>query len=391
MWPLKNNYKQMKKRTGLVYLLLCWVMNGFALQYPPTEKWWEPVNDTEYLQEKSTIIPTSQPVNSLAMLDGQCYMLMAGDIYLLEDQALTKAEGSPRGIFKLKTLDENLFAFSHQGLYRLQKDSWEKIGDAGYLDACMHLGKPHFATQEDIFRLEDNKLINIEPEGGYLSSDITMVMEDGSQVLADPVKLSPIQRIASYSGTLHILQPGQLIHLDGSVVNEYFIDWGQLPSKNTREMISRGGQLFVSTDRGLGELRGATMRHFKGSDGLPVEDTYSLTLGFENDIWIGTSRGAIRRLNDEEYHYFGASHWLPDNKVNDIAVGKEKVIIGTDGGLGIIEYFPFTLAQKNAYYERHLEEWGHKRMGFIHTLYDHNGEWLREISDNSHLFGGHEL
>ena len=33
-----------------------------------------------------------------------------------------------------------------------------------------------------------------------------------------------------------------------------------------------------------------------------------------------------------------------------------------------------------------MEEWGHNRMGFIHTLYKRNGEWIREISDND---GGH--
>ncbi len=376
----------MRKQTGLACLLLCWVMNGFAFQYPPKDTWWEPVNDTEYLQEKSTVIPTPQAVSSLAMLSGECYLLMEDEIHLLKGETFTKVENSPKKVYQLKTLNNTLYAFSDNGLFRLQGTSWEKLGEDRYVDACLHLEKPHFATKEDIYRLEGDVLINIEPEGGYLSSDITMVMEDGSQVLADPVKLSPIQKIASYSGTLHILQPGQLIQLDGRVVNEYFIDWGQLPSRNTREMVSRGGQLYVSTDRGLGELRGATMRHFKGSDGLPVEDTYNLTLGFDNDIWIGTSRGAVRRLQDGQYHYFGAEHWLPDNKVNDIAVEDHKVVIGTDAGIGIIEYHPFTLALKSDYYERHLDQWGHKRMGFIHTLYDHEGEWLREISDND---GGH--
>lgn len=42
------------------------------------------------------------------------------------------------------------------------------------------------------------------------------------------------------------------------------------------------------------------------------------------------------------------------------------------------------MRKKAAYYERHIEEWGHKRLGFIHTLYwggDENG-WIREVSDN---------
>ncbi len=65
----------------------------------------------------------------------------------------------------------------------------------------------------------------IKPEGGYYSSDITMLMEDGSQIHADPVRLGPIKQIESYSGTLYVLRPGKLILFDGLVVNEDFIDW----------------------------------------------------------------------------------------------------------------------------------------------------------------------
>ena len=192
-------------------------------------------------------------------------------------------------------------------------------------------------------------------------------------------------RIASYNGTLHILKPGQLVQFDGKTVDQDFIDWGRLPSTNTRDLLSFGSRLFISTNRGLAVLRGAALSTIQGKDGLPVENTTCLAQGFDQDIWIGTQRGAVRMLPDG-WHYFGADHWLPNNKVNDIAVGNHSVYIATDGGIGIIRYEPFTLLKKAAYYERHLNEWGHKRLGFIHTLYKKGDEWIREISDND---GGH--
>ena len=70
--------------------------------------------------------------------------------------------------------------------------------------------------------------------------------------------------------------------------------------------------------------------------------------------------------------------------MQDIASAGDAVYIATDGGLGIIRYEPYTLVKKAAYFERELDEWGFKRLGFIHKLYwagDANG-WLREISDN---------
>jgi hypothetical protein len=134
-------------------------------------------------------------------------------------------------------------------------------------------------------------------------------------------------------------------------------------------------------------LRGMALTALRGSDGLPYEDTTCLSQGFDGDLWIGTTRGAIRKLN-EQYHYFGANNWLPNERVNDIAAGDNLVCIGTDGGLALIRYEPYTLAKKAAFFERELTQWGFKRLGFIHKLYwagDNEG-WLREISDND---GGH--
>jgi hypothetical protein len=44
------------------------------------------------------------------------------------------------------------------------------------------------------------------------------------------------------------------------------------------------------------------------------------------------------------------------------------------------------LLKKAAFYERHINEWGHKRLGFMHSLYKSGDQWIREISDND---GGH--
>jgi hypothetical protein len=180
-----------------------------------------------------------------------------------------------------------------------------------------------------------------------------------------------------------MLRPGGIALLEGKTYVADPIDWGTLPSPAARDMMALGSRLYVATDRGLGVLRGMAMSSLRGTDGLPFEDTTCLAEGFDGDLWIGTTQGAIRKTGDE-YHYFAADHWLPGVAVRDIAVGDKIVYIATDGGLGIIRYEPFTLARKAAYFERELQAWGMKRLGFIHKLYwggDKEG-WLREISDN---------
>lgn len=350
-------------------------------QTQPEEHYWQPVQDDVYLQEVAHKIPLDQPIIGVGVHEDECYVIINQQIHQLKDEKFVEVNNSPEKVNRLISINGNLWALCSKGIYQLEANMWKKVDEREYVDLCMHLGVLHAATREEIFKLEKGKFISIKPEGGYYNSDITMLMEDGTQLHADPVRIGPIDRIESYSGTLHILRPGELIQFDGKIVNTDFIDWGQLPSKSTKDLLSFGGQLYISTDRGLAELRGASMRNIKGADGLPVESTTCLARGFENDMWIGTTRGAVRKVGGE-WQYFGADHWLPNNKVNDITTADNRVYIATDGGLGIIEYEEYTLQKKAEYYERHINEWGHKRLGFIQTISFKDGEWIREVSDN---------
>ena len=123
---------------------------------------------------------------------------------------------APGKVFKLVALDGALWALGEKGLYRFA-GSWKQVSKNRFVDVCLHAGAVHAATREDIFRYENGTLTDIEPAKGYLSSDITVVMEDGSQVLADPVRLGPVDHLASYSETLYFLRPNGIVLFDGAV------------------------------------------------------------------------------------------------------------------------------------------------------------------------------
>jgi hypothetical protein len=367
-------------------VLLALATSGWAQDlFNPPQRLWKPQKDEVYLQEVSRKVFTPSAVTSVAAFEGECFALVENEIFSLNGEKLQKINAAPSQIEMLKEAGGKLWAVADEGLFMFDGLKWEKVDGRKMVDICMHQGAVHAATEDEIFRFEEGRFISLEPEDGYRTSNVTMVMEDGTQVHVDPVKLGPVEKIASYSGTLYLLRPGELICFDGQVVNSDFIDWGSIPSKNTRDMLSFGSRLFIAADRGLAVLRGASLYEIKGDDGLPVENTTCLEQGFDGDIWIGTQRGAVRML-DDEWHYFGADLWLPGNHVYDIATNGKNVFIATEKGLGIVDYEPYTLRKKADYYERHLEEWGHKRLGFIHTVYRKDGEWVREISDND---GGH--
>lgn len=370
--------------TFILFLCTSSLLFGQNL-YNPEERLWKPAKDDIYLQEVAMKINTENPVSDISLVNGNCFALMQGKINKLDNDQFEEVSNSPEEVNRLISVQGTIWALAKDGIYQYKNDNWELIDNKEYVDVCLHLNVVHAATKDGIYKLINGKLTDIKPEGGYNSSDITMLMEDGTQLHADPVRIGPIKRIQSYNGTLYILRPGKLVLLDGTIVNTDFIDWGWLPSKNTRDMLSMGSRLYISTDRGLAVLRGASLFVLEGKDGLPYEDTTCLEKGFDDDIWIGTSKGAIRML-DGDMHYFAADHWLPGDNVNGIAVGDNVVYIATDKGVGIIKYEEYTLRKKVDFYEKHMEEWGHKRMGFIHTLHKKNGEWIREISDND---GGH--
>lgn len=370
---------------GFVILSMCLANRTLAESTP--YRLWKPVADEVYLQEVGEKVSTAQPVTAVAIHDGRLYAVVGGAVKVLADGKLNDAPGAPLGVTRLRSLDGALWAAAQDGAYRFVGNSWTRIDAQAFTDFCLHLGKVHGSTRDAVFRFDRQKFVNIRPPEGFLSSDSTVVMEDFTQVLADPVEIAPVERIASYSGTLYLLRHGRIALLDGKTFVDDPIDWGMLPSQVARDMLAVGSRLYVATDRGLGILRGMAMTTVRGADGLPFEDTTCLAQGFDDDLWIGTSRGAIRKT-EKEFHFFGAQHWLPGDYVRDIAVGDRVVYIATDGGLGIIRYEPFTLAKKAAYFERDLDELGFKRLGFVHLLYwsgDKDG-WLREISDND---GGH--
>jgi len=350
---------------------------------PGVERLWSPVRDEVYLQEIGSKIQTRKPVTALGSCRGVLYAVVGGELHELRDNQLKPLESAPKGARRIRSLKGVLWVGAEKGTYRFDGQRWEQVSQEPFVDLCLHLDSVYGATRDQLLRFENGGFAKIQPEGGFLSTDTTVMMEDFSQVLIDPVQLGPIDRIASYSGTLYLLGSGRLSLIEGKTFVPNPIDWGTLPSKVTRDLLAQGSRLYVASDQGLGVLRGMAMTHLRGLEGLPVEDTTCLATGFDGDLWIGTTRGAIRKTGDE-FHFFGAQHWLPADAVHDIAVIDRTAYIATEGGLAVILYEPFTLQKKAVWFERDLRDWGFQRLGFIHKLYwsqPENG-WLREISDN---------
>jgi len=338
----------------------------------PAKGRWKPEPDHVYLQEVARQVRSDSPVQAIAVFDGKVYAGLAGGVRLLDGKALVGCGGPHQAVRTLKTIGDALFAVTESGLHRLQRGKWQRLADGLFQDVCGHLDGVCVAEARNLHMLEGDRLVPI-PGAADAPRDI--------------------MRIASYSETVYCLGSGWLALFDGRRYDGVNVmDWGTLPSKMTRDLLALGSRLYVATDSGLGLLRGMSMTQIKGVDGLCYEGTTCLAEGFDSDMWIGTPRGAIR-MTDGQFHYFAGKRWLPHDAVNGIACADRAVYIATDAGVGIIEYEPYTLHKKAAYYERWLAEWGQKRLGFVHKLEwdDATGTWMREVSDNDGGWTAHYL
>ena len=371
---------------------LAFIFSGSALQAeritkPPQNPIFQSIADDVYLQESPQKVPTKHPISALAVAKNTVYAVMQGKLYTLNNGHFERHPSKLAAVARLFKFENQLWLTTDKAVFQFSNGKPVQVFDTPMVDLCIHRNKIHGATTTDIYQFHEGKFQNIKPESGWLTTNTTMIMEDGSQVLADPIEIKPINRIASYNDTLYLLRPQGPALLEGAVFHKEHVEWGMMPSPKSRDMISHGSRLYITTDRGVAVLSGTALTKLSGNEGLPYEDTTCLARGFAGDLWIGTTTGAVRKVGDE-FHFFGASHWLPGDHVNDIAVSNQTIYIATNSGLGIIRYEPYTLQKKAAYFEQELERWGHKRLGFVHKLYWAGKDlgWLREISDND---GGH--
>ena len=349
-----------------------WVISLFVLlgMARGGERIWKPVPDEVYLQETGRKVTTDFPLTSVAVFAGKVYAGSAKGLFWLKGPTFTEVSEVGEPGTRLVVAKSALWVMTGKGLHRFDGRVWKKISTEPVTDVCEHRDGVIAASGDKLWRVNGDVL---EP-------------------LTSAHNGFPITRVVSYSETLYVHAPGHLTIFDGerfgarNVWNwnaEKIWDWGELPSSQTRDLLSLGSRLFIATDRGLGVLRGMAITSIRGEQGLCYEDTICLARGFGDDFWIGTTRGAMRNT-DGKFHYFAGQRWLPDDHVNAIVLSPSSVFIATEKGLGIIDYEPFTLLKKAAYYERHLEEWGQKRLGLVHKLeWDETlKEFVRELGDN---------
>lgn len=337
--------------------------------------------DQPYLQEVASQFPTPFPLLSVAAHGTNIFVGTAQGVLLLDKprHRLIPDPGPTNTIHRLVHAGDQLWALADTGLWLRETSGWKHTTQRPVQDVALFRGAPVAASGDQLFW--------IRPEG------LVAVSSNSAPFRIHDLEFHQENLWIHGEGRVSYLDRGRYGGLDSyGFPSDHAVDWGRFPSPATREMVSANGALWFATPRGLAELRGMRLRAVAGPEGLPYEDATCLAPGFDRDLWIGTTHGAIR-WTGSQFHYFSGRRWLPHERVRGIVTTREAAYIATDGGLAEIRFVPFTLAKKAAWYEAHLERWGQKRLGFTHKLeWDAAlGEFVREVSDNDGGYTGDYL
>lgn len=170
--------------------------------------------------------------------------------------------------------------------------------------------------------------------------------------------------------------------------------FSNMPDKNINSLnFDESGYLWMGTESGAVIYDTASRwLDSKEVSCLPSNPVFKTAWDKVGGIYFATDVG-IAYLCDGRTKYFSSDRWIPDNKINDIAVSDDGnyIYAATDKGISLIKSEYTTLSEKAEYYENIIEKY-HIRRGFtanreLEPGYDMDKGSVH-ISDNDGLWTG---
>lgn len=167
--------------------------------------------------------------------------------------------------------------------------------------------------------------------------------------------------------------------------------FSQMPDSNINSLdFDSNGYLWMGTKSGSVIYDAAS--RWIGPDEikyLPKNPVYKTAFDKQGGVYFATDIG-VAYLKNGSIKYFTADRWIPDNKINDIAVTDDGSVIyaATDKGISAITSFYTTLSEKAEVFEQIIEKY-HIRRSFTaaRSLKSYNmDDGYVQISDNDGLW-----
>ncbi len=245
---------------------------------------------------------------------------------------------------------------------------------------------------------------------------------------------SPLVGITEWGGIMWILTASHIIRTDLKAEKDSLVR--PLEGGEGRSIAVMGDNIYAATDTNISIIHGKRMEWKNLTPRfcpMPDERVNSLCFDSEGYLWLGTDGGAAIHDNSDlwlkcgtlrtlpqnpiykivtdsvggRYYasdvgviyqknggtkYFSATRWVPDNKINDIAVSPDGAVFyaATDKGVAEITSCEMSLLEKAQEFEKIIEKY-HVRRGFVaeRRVFNFNmDDGEVHISDNDGLWTG---
>ena len=167
--------------------------------------------------------------------------------------------------------------------------------------------------------------------------------------------------------------------------------FSRIPDKNINSLdFDENGFLWMGTQSGA-VIYDTASRWIDSSEMkcLPSNTVFKTVWDKVGGTYFATDVG-VAYLDSGKTKYFSADRWVPDNKINDIAVSDDGMLVyaATDRGISLIKSEYTTLSEKADYFEEIMEKY-HIRRGFT-AVRELDGYDIKSgrvhISDNDGLW-----
>lgn len=111
-----------------------------------------------------------------------------------------------------------------------------------------------------------------------------------------------------------------------------------LPNNAVRSLfVDSRGILWIGTENGLAKMDNGRLQSFFQSDGLAFDNCWAIEEDYLNQMWFGSYGGGLTFFDGKEFQVFDHSNGLIDNRIRHLYAYKDKILVGTENGISIID------------------------------------------------------
>ncbi|MGL2993738.1 ligand-binding sensor domain-containing protein [Flavobacterium sp. TSSA_36] len=111
-----------------------------------------------------------------------------------------------------------------------------------------------------------------------------------------------------------------------------------LPNNAVRSLfLDKNDDLWIGTENGVSRFLNGTFQNIFESDGLGHNSCWDITQDINGNMWFASYGGGVSKFDGDKFNVFTVKNGLPANKTRKVFPYKNKVYVGTEQGISIID------------------------------------------------------